>query len=94
MHTVADALRVRVCVAGEAQHVGVRGAALLAARGLGWVKTLAPEGFFPSGKVFEPDTRFAALHDARYRVYAGLHSALADSFQALADVPRAPGGCQ
>lgn len=87
MQTFADVLHMRVEVAAEAEQVGTRGAALLAARGLGWVDTLRPEGFFPRGPCYEPDEGLSSFHEERFRIHAGLHSALEGSFQSLAAVP-------
>ncbi|MEW6049234.1 MAG: FGGY-family carbohydrate kinase, partial [Bacillota bacterium] len=67
---LAAVLKCPVRRLAGAQDVGVRGAAVLAGRALGWYRSFIPSpGFFPVDRLFVPDPRMAAAYDGLYREF-------------------------
>jgi len=53
-----------------AQDVGIRGAAILAGRAMGWFDSFVPgPGFFPVDRVFVPDDEAIRVYDGLYREF-------------------------
>ncbi len=70
----ADVLGIPIHQVEDAQWSGVRGAALLAARGLGELAALADaESLVPVRREFEPRPDRRALYDDKYDAFLSFH---------------------
>lgn len=63
----ADVLQRRIERANEPRHANARGAALLAALGLGWIRVDEVPAVVRCDRSFEPDPTQAAVYERRYR---------------------------
>jgi xylulokinase len=66
---IADVLNTNVARLENAEDVGVRGAALLAARSLGWLEGLHAPNFFPVERVFTPDPKNVPEYEHIYKSF-------------------------
>jgi xylulokinase len=82
----ADVFGCRVLVLAGPGDVGGRGAALTAAKALGWYDSFAPPGYFPVEKTYQPIPENAGRYEKLYPVFRGLYPALKESFRALSAV--------
>lgn len=75
---IAAVLRRPLYRLAGAQDVGIRGAAILAGRAVGWFDSLVPgAGFFPVDRVFVPDDEAMGVYDRLYREFVECNPYLA-----------------
>jgi xylulokinase len=86
----ADVLGREVMRTEEAEDVALRGAALLAGRGLGWYQGYVPTGAV-EGKSFRPDPAAEAAYRELYPIFCQLYPSLRESFWQLARFGRSEG---
>src|SRR5690606_3087142 len=71
---IAAVLQRPVYRLAQAEDVGVRGAAIVAGRALGWYDRWFPgDGFFPVEAVFEPDRQEISIYNEEYCVFLEGH---------------------
>jgi len=82
---LASALGREIRVPESPGDAGVRGAAMLAARALGWQRGFAAsEGYLPISARYAPEPAWAAVYGALFPAYEGLHEALRGACAAIA----------
>jgi xylulokinase len=85
---MADATGETMETTPAPQNAGALGAALLCARGLGLLDTLADaRRLVPVQAVFEPDPGRSAIYDERFGVFKKLWRTNRESFRALNEAP-------
>jgi xylulokinase len=90
---LASALGCEVSVLESPEEAGLRGAAILAGRGLGWFPSCDPgPGFFPLASTWKPEARWAEAYEESATVYEGMHAALKPAYAALARTRRGASG--
>jgi xylulokinase len=82
----ADVFDCPVAILADPGEVGTRGAALVAARALGWQPNLAPADYFPIEQTCYPIPENATRYNRLYPIFRSLYPSLKSSFQALASV--------
>jgi xylulokinase len=81
----ADVFNCRVRVLAAPGDVGVRGAALIAGKALGWYASYVPgPDFFPIQATFLPEPATAGRYDRLFEVFRNLYPALRSNFAYLA----------
>lgn len=83
---LADVLGCAVNVVADPGDAGTRGAALIAAKALGWIENLSPSpDFFPVSQRFVPTPENRIVYDALYTVFRALYPQLKESFTNIAN---------
>eukprot|EP00897_Mesotaenium_endlicherianum_P000762 jgi/Mesen1/10687/ME000009S10479 len=86
---LADVFRRQVDVLSDAQEVGVRGAALLAGRWLGWHTSLTPPGdWVQVQRSYTPDSANAEAYEELYELYGECASSLRQTYRGLSKFRR------
>ncbi len=81
---IADVFNRRVELLANPGDVAVRGAALIAARALGWYSDYDPPAYFPAEQICEPQTEAVERYGRLYEVFRDLYPTLKPSFERLA----------
>jgi xylulokinase len=82
---LASALGCEVSVPERPEEAGLRGAAILAGRTLGWFSSCDPgPAFFPLASTWKPEVSWARAYEELAVIYEELHEALKPTFAALA----------
>jgi xylulokinase len=79
----ADITGVPVALAGDAEHVGVRGAVLAAQVAAGERRDYAPAGFFPLAETLTPDNAHHAHYERQFVLFKASYPALKPIFAEL-----------
>lgn len=82
----ADVFDCPVVILADPGEVGTRGAALAAAKALGWQPNLPPADYFPIEHILYPIRENVTCYNRLYPVFCSLYPHLKSSFQALASL--------
>jgi len=82
----ADVFDCPVVILADPGEVGTRGAALAAAKALGWQPNLTPADYFPIEHTLYPIRENVTCYNRLYPVFCSLYPHLKSSFQALASL--------
>lgn len=82
----ADVFDCPVVILADPGEVGTRGAALAAAKALGWQPNLTPADYFPIESTLYPIRENVTRYNRLYPVFSSLYPHLKSSFQALASL--------